>query len=80
MHSCPATDLLVEDVDNHHEDSDDVYEDEDNNDDNHIAYQHLHNLGVTPLGRPVQWRELMIIPAQSIVIDEDYCDFYDNVV
>ena len=61
VNSCPATDLLIWDVDNHHEDGDDVYEDDDNDDD-HIAYQHLHDLGVSPLGRPVQWRELMIIP------------------
>ena len=64
VNSCPASDLLIWDVDNHHEDGDDVYEDGDNDDD-HIAYQHLHDLGVPPLGRPVQWRELMIIPAAN---------------
>ena len=61
MHSGPASDLLIWDVDNHHEDGDDVDEDGDNDDN----YQHLHDLGVSSLGRPVQWRELMIIPAAN---------------
>merc|ERR1719494_1415900 len=30
--------------------------------------QHLHDLGVSSLGRPVQWRELMIIPLVHVMI------------